>query len=244
VTGEAQSSGMNATLLALLPPLALAACCCRPPACAPPCRAPRTVQATPPPATPPAPDAATASDVATALAQRRVKGLDWDELDLDAALAYLRTVSGYEFVVSPTARAERFDDVVISAQLDDLSVADILEYVLTEPWGLRWEVREGVVWIVTEGEVEGSVRLRYYDVKDLVPRTTLFSPGEAPPPQDVAAVRGLEERIRREVHPAWWAQERAMLEIRKGILIVRAPEPVREKIEALLEAERTKRIAP
>ncbi len=71
--------------------------------------------------------------------KKRVKGLDWEEQNLDQVTSYLRTITGLNFYVSPKVRQEKFEDVVISTQLDDVSVRDILDTVVTDPYELRWE---------------------------------------------------------------------------------------------------------
>ncbi len=94
------------------------------------------------------------------LAKKRLKGLDWEEMNLDQAVAYLRTITGLNFYISPKVREEKFDDVMINAQLDDVSVEAVLSAVLTEPFELRWDVRDGVVWIYTPEAFAGTPSLR------------------------------------------------------------------------------------
>jgi len=90
--------------------------------------------------------------IAAALAGRRIKGLAWHEVSLDQAATYLRTITGTEIVISPKVREEKLDGIVISAELDDVTVSQVLDVVLTAPWGLRWEVRDGAIQVMLAGE--------------------------------------------------------------------------------------------
>ena len=214
----------------------LAGCCCPPDGTtARSCAAvePPPVAAPPQPAQPEevrvvelTPDA----KVRLTLSKKRVKGLSWEEVNLDQAITYLRTISGFNFYISPKVREEKFEDVVISAELDDVSLATILSAVLTAPYELDWEVREQVGWILSNEEVEGQRFLRYYDVKDLANHDAAEKTHYDSAP--------LEDEIRREVHPRYWLQEGATMEGRNGILIVRASRPVLKAIDRYLQAER------
>ena len=160
------------------------------------------------------------------LRTKTLRGLDWDGMTLDPALAYLRTVTGVAFTVSPKARAEKLDDIVYDLQLDGVSAATVLQ-LMTEPFGLRFEARDEVIWILTREELDGPLRLRYFDVKDLVGAEAAFESAEA-----------LTEEIRAGVAPAYWGQDEPTIEDRHGILIVRASQAVLERIGAWLSSHR------
>ena len=154
------------------------------------------------------------------LNRARVKGLQWEEASMDQAVQYLRTITGVSFMVSPKVREEKFEDVVYNLHLDDVSVSTVVE-LMTEPFGLRSEVREDVVWILTDEEIGGPKRLRYYDVKDLIGEGLTFASGEE-------AI----EYLRREVEPSYWEDEsEAVMEARNGILITRASRGVLDKVD-------------
>jgi hypothetical protein len=164
---------------------------------------------------------------------KRIRGLSWDEVSLDTALAYLRTVTGKNFFVSPKAREEKFDEIVLSLQLDDVTVKDVLGLV-TEPYGLRWEVRwergADLVAILTAEEFDGLVRLRYYDIKDLV--TT------PPSADDTQLVAQLKKELESLVPPEDWGRDDLGLEARNGVLVARARPAVHAAIDAFLRARR------
>ncbi len=226
-----------------------AGCCCPPPD-SNPCaqdRGPTAVELAPPArAKRDAASYLTPDDrIVVALSKKRVKGLDWEEVNLDAAVTYLQAITGHKFHISPKVREEMFEDVIISAQLDDVSVKTILESVVTEPFEMRWEVRKGVIWILTNEEIDGDIRLRYFDVKDLSVNIQNFSynkfidePVKAPsgPP-----ARDLADDIRKAVHPTYWDREDVTIEVRNGILIVRGSKAVHDAIDRWLASERERR---
>lgn len=233
---------MLRTLLALMTAFLLAGCCCAKPRCctvaaeptleadrqrAVEAEAQRTVDAAPKPENP-----------YTILARKRVKGLVWEDTTLDQAASYIRTISGLNVYISPKVREEKMDGIRLNAQLDDVSLRDVLRVVMTEPWELTFEVRQGnVIWIMTQDEVDQTMRLRYYDVKDLV---GVHAPDESTGPVrhaprvDEAKAEALVARIRKSVAPAGWDREDVTMEARNGILIVRAPRKTLNDLDAFL----------
>jgi len=151
-----------------------------------------------------------------------------ESANLDQAIALLRTSVELNFYITPKVREEKFDDVIVTVHFQDVTGATVLD-MLTQPFGLRWEVRGVVVWILTREEVGGPMRLRYFDVKDLVGEDRAF--------RDQA---DLLDRIRADVHPRYWVEEEedAHLEAVNGILIVRASRGMLEGVEGLLTAAR------
>ena len=107
------------------------------------------------------------------LRTKRVKGLNWQEATLDDAVAYLRTITGLNFVVSQRARDEQGESVSISLQLDDVTVDTILD-LITSQNGLKWIPQDGVIKIALPDEVSGTMKLRFFDVKDLDTRIQDF----------------------------------------------------------------------
>ncbi len=220
----------------------LAGCCCppvdvmpappEPGADAPP--APRVLRPTSP-TNEPKPPELVELETRQVLAGKRVKGLSWEEVNLDQAVAYLRTITGLNFYVTPKVREELLEDVVITLQLDDVSIAQVLD-LITEPYGMRWEVREGVVWILSQRNLAGPLRLRYYDVKDLV--------GPQPPSKPYRTIHVLVDEVKLEVHPRYWESEKVALEGRNRILIVRASRPVLDEVDRYLSAERARVLRP
>ena len=148
-------------LLAVM--FAVASCCCPTPrrTCCPPVPLVQELFAAPAaPADTPAPailaegdpdltskeESDPATDALRAkLSKKRVKGLHWDNTPLEVALVYLRTITGWDFALSPAAR-DSFGETTITLQLDDVPLDTVLD-LLTKALGLRWEARDGGVWI-------------------------------------------------------------------------------------------------
>ena len=236
---------MLRTLLALTLALFLVGCCCRTRCCPTVAAAPDAgAEAPASPTEPPAdvevwkPERKKAPSQAAReiLARKRIKGLDWEEQNLDQVLGYLRTITGVNFYLAPEAREERFDEVLISAQLDDISVETLLSRVITDPYDLTWDVREGIVWILTREQTDHELRLRYYDVKDLV--VPIRADGTEGDPRrdgvDAARLDDLQASIRKAVTPEQWTREDVTMEARHGILIVRAPRKLLQALDLYL----------
>ncbi len=242
---------MTMRYLFALPLLLMAAgCCCPQPCCAvvseaTPAVPPQAETWTPvqPAVEKPAaeePARTSTAGIYAVLEKKRVKGLDWEEQNLDQVVTYLTTISGLPFQISPKVREEMFDDVSISAELDDVSLRTLLEAVITEPYELKHTVRKGVVWIVTAEEVQTNMRLRYYDVKDLV--GTSSGGGSTGKPVmwkfDELKAAELDVGLRKTVSPATWTRDDTTLEMRNGILIVRAPRDVLDQVSGFLDRKR------
>lgn len=232
---------MLRTLLALTTAFLIAGCCCAKPRCctvaaeptleadrqrAVEAEAQRTADAAPQPENP-----------YKILANKRVKGLVWEDTTLDQAASYIRTISGMNVFITPKVREEKLDQIRLNAQLDDVSLRDVLRVVMTEPWDLTFEVRQGnVIWILTQDEVDETMRLRYYDVKDLVAGTTTEDPTGAPRYDGIDEIKmaELEVSIRKSVAPEGWDREDVTMETHNGILIVRAPRKTLNDLDAFL----------
>lgn len=96
------------------------------------------------------------SRVHGALRAKRVHGLTWEESNLDAAVAYLQTITGLNYYITPKVRSEKIEDISISLAINDVSIHDLLN-MMTEPFGMAWAVRQGVVFIGTTEEFAGQV---------------------------------------------------------------------------------------
>jgi hypothetical protein len=187
----------------------------------------------------------------TTLESRRVKNLSWEEANLDTVVNYLRTITGLNFFISQKVRAEKFDEVVVNLQLDDVSAKTVLDLV-TEPYELKWEPRGGVVTIATSDEIRGQMGIRYFDVKDLnvaiqnfvgteinlVPSN--FTPPEPPELPDPAPLFGSEALaglIRNSIAPRSWDRGGALVSARMGRLFLRNTATVlaavREQVDRL-----------
>lgn len=205
--------------------LLLAGCCCPRPCCPT-----RVAVATPAPEAvmPPVADEAPAAEAADATAyvlsvleSKRLKGLDWNEVDLDTVAAYLRTVTGIEFVLSPGASES---EAITTLALDDVSIRTVLD-IVTASFELHWKVENGGVLIFDSGERKLATRLRYFDVKDMA--------------TDRQAASLLVHTIRTRIAEGTWSEAGRSLEARNGILIARAPADVLDEISQLLDGLRT-----
>ncbi len=194
-------------------------------------------------------DAESIAGILSVLEKKRVKGLDWEEQNLDQVVSYLRTITGLNYYISPKVREEKFEDTLISAQLDDVSVKNILDDVVTAPYELRWEPRGGVIWITTAEEISGTMRLRYFDVKDLSVNIQNFlgqeinlvpsnftppEPPELPEPAPIFPAESLVELIKETVGGEAKWEDPATLEARNGILIARNTPDILAGVEDLL----------
>ena len=92
----------------------------------------------------------------------QAKALGFSTLEIGDAVAYLRTITGLNFYITPKAQSEK-EDVRVPLQVDDVAVSSILD-LMTSQNGMKWEVRDGLVRIATAEEVSGSFLLRYFDM--------------------------------------------------------------------------------
>ena len=186
------------------------------------------------------------------LEAKRVKGLQFQDQNLDQVVTYLRTVTGLNFHITPKVRTTAFDNVKINVPgLDDVSVKWVLDNVVTTPYDLRWEPRDGVVTIAMKDEVAGELRLKYFDVKDLAVKiqnfrgTEIFlSPSNYTPPEPPELTEAapifpsdaLVETIKQVVDPESWAGEGgASIDLKNGTLIVKNRAETVEKVGELLQ---------
>ncbi len=186
------------------------------------------------------------------LEAKRVKGLQFQDQNLDQVVTYLRTVTGLNFHITPKVRTSSFDNVKINVPgLDDVSVKWILDNVITTPFDLRWEPRDGVVTIAAKDEVAGELRLKYFDVKDLAVKiqnfrgTEIFlSPSNYTPPEPpelteaapIFPTDALLETIKAVVDPdSWVGDSGSSIDLKNGTLIVKNRAETIEKVGELLQ---------
>jgi type II secretory pathway component HofQ len=197
-------------------------------------------------------DAGDASSAAiyAALESKRVKGIAWEGANLDVVVGYLRTITGLNFFITPKVRTEKMEEVSITWSGDDITVRNLLDLVVTEPYELRWEVRNGVVTIAAADEVSGLMKLRYFDVKDLnvaiqnfvgqeinlVPSNfTPPEPPELPDPQPIFQAENLVELIKETIGKEGTWDEPAAIDTKNGIIIARNRPEILQQVEALLD---------
>jgi hypothetical protein len=189
------------------------------------------------PAPQPAPTEAD-SIVLQALHARRLMNLEWgDDTTLSAAITYLRTVTGLNFFVTPLASAE-MEDRAVPLTVDNVEVATVLD-IVTEQHGLAWEVRDGLVRIGLRAELASMLRLRFFDVHDLVGGALPFDVQAKGPS---AAEETLRRTIVTTIDPSAWAEGGATIEVKRGVLIVRATAATYEKVGAYLDGLRPRKV--
>jgi type II secretory pathway component GspD/PulD (secretin)/tetratricopeptide (TPR) repeat protein len=202
----------------------------------------------------PVADAESRAAIVATLEGKRVKGLTFTDANLDQVVQYLRTVTGLNFHITNKVRASKFDDTKVNIpMMDDVSVREVLD-LITGPAGLRWEPRGGVVTIAMPDEVGGSLRLRYFDVKDLAVKIQNFrgtdiylvpsnytppEPPELAEPQPFFPEDQLLETIKTVVDPESWTVEGATIEIKNHILIAKNTTETLDRVNDLLSELRT-----
>jgi len=188
--------------------------------------------------------------ILTALRAKRVKGLQFSEQNLDQVVTYLRTVTGLNFHITPKVRSTKFEEVKVTIPgLDDVTVEEVLN-LITSQYDLRWEPRDGVVTIAMKDEVAGTLRLKYFDVRDLAVKiqnyrgTDIYlapsnytppEPPELPEPQPIYPTEQLVDTIKQMVEPESWNAEGASLDLKGGTLIGRNTVEVLNEVQTLLD---------
>jgi len=191
---------------------------------------------------------ATLGGLLSVIENKRVQGLNWEDASLDDAVALLRTLTGLNFFITAKAREEKGEDVQITLKLDDVSVSTILD-LITEDYELKWIAEGGVIKIATKDEVSGTMRLRYFDVKDLNVAIQNFvgqeinltpsnftppEPPELPDPLPIFPAENLPDLIRETIGGEGSWDDPANIEARNGILIVRNTKKILNQIGKLL----------
>lgn len=188
--------------------------------------------------------------ILSALDAKRVKGLVFQEANLDNVVTYLRTVTGLNFHITAKVRTTKFEDVKVTlGPLDDVTVRQVLDLV-TAPNDLRWEPRGGVVTIAMREEVAGRIQMRYFDVKDLSVKiqnfrgTEIFltpsnytppEPPELGEPLPIFGEDAIKEMIQSTISPESWSAEGAGLEVKNKMLIAKNTPENLDLVAGLLE---------
>lgn len=179
--------------------------------------------------------------------------VNYEDTDLVDVMRDLESTSGVNFLVSPGVM-ELADDAFVTLQMGEVSVLQILKILdeINEEW--TWEVRNGIVQIVTPEEKVGNYFVAYYEIRDLVEplpdfvpqRIQLSSPDddvefgreEIDPVPAVIDAADLESLIQQVIEPVSWEDaDRVSIQVEEsgGILVVRQTAQVHAKIEEFLE---------
>jgi len=183
------------------------------------------------------------------LSGTRVYAIDWKagDVTLNSAIAYLRSVTGLNFVLSQKIKEEKADSEIV-LKVDNVSVEQVLD-LITEPNEMAWRVRNGVVMVLSKDEAVDKPILQFYDVKDLVAKIQDF-PGqeinlvpskyqppeaaEVPEPTSPFEIDSLIDVIKQTIEPSAWEIEGAAIDPKNGVLVVRQIPEVHQKIAQFL----------
>ena len=151
---------------------------------------------------------------------------EFNDTPLSEALANLSLQTGIKITLD---REQVPEDRRVSLALTNTSLARALKYVC-EVVGLAYRMRgDQEVVVTTPDAVFQSLPrvLRLHDIVDVI----------APEPRPTA--EELVEEIRRSVRVEWWGQDGLTISVRKGLLIVTAPDEVHREIERYLNGLRS-----
>ncbi|MCZ6787398.1 MAG: hypothetical protein O7E54_09565, partial [Planctomycetota bacterium] len=184
------------------------------------------------------------------LRQQRLRDINWEagEITLENAIAYIRSVTGLNFVLSQKVKEEKAE-VEIELKVDNVPVDQVLMFI-TEPHDMTWKIEYGVVMILDKEEALAAPVLRFYDVKDLVAKIqdfpgqdvnlipSKYQPPEEEEPEDPVSpfeIDQLIEVIQTTVEPeSWDAIEGAEIQPKNNVLVIRTIPEVHRKIAKLL----------
>ncbi|MEM8882995.1 MAG: hypothetical protein AAGD14_02910, partial [Planctomycetota bacterium] len=181
---------------------------------------------------------------------RRVRNVEFKagDMTLANAVEYLRSVSGLNFVMSQKVMEEKAE-TEIDLKVDNVSIRQVLT-LITEPYEMRWKIRNGVVMILSLEEAADKAVLQFYDVKDLVAKISDY-PGqeinlvpsnyqppeeaEEPEPQSPFEIDSLIDVIKETIEPeSWETIENADIQVKTGVLVVNTSQSVHRAIGQFL----------
>ncbi len=200
--------------------------------------------------------AALAQDPGRAETVRKLESMkvtvDFQEATLADAVAYLRDVTGLNFVLHPRA-LEAAGDAPVRLKVRDLSVRSVLRLMLRGR-DLAAGYRDGAIVILPRAELEDQVTLRMYDVRALLvrvpdfagPTVELTSPQTTgpllqgiqvtfDPPEPSVPPELLVELVRACTGGASWQDNpNAAAELKNGMLVVSQAPAVHREVAAFL----------
>lgn len=184
------------------------------------------------------------------LETRRMRNVEFQagEITLANAIAYIRSVSGLNFVMSQKVKEEKAE-TEINLKVDNVTIKQVLE-LITEPYEMAWKIRNGVVMILDKEEAADKAVLQFYDVKDLVAKITDFpgqeinlvpsnyqppEAGEEAEPVPAFEIDSLIEVIKQTIDPeSWETIENADIQVKTGVLVVNTSPEVHRQIGSFL----------
>lgn len=169
--------------------------------------------------------------------------------------AYLQSITGVNFVITPKANSELDEEQkTVRLKLDtQRSVRKVLDLIAETHENLRWKVEDGVVKFVTKEDLKGGQILRTYEVRDLIHPipdfpgkemnvspsggTNLQEEDKTEREANVVTSDNLDTLIRNNVAPgSWEADPQNSLRITpSGTMVVHQTPEVHEQIQKLLD---------
>ncbi len=179
--------------------------------------------------------------------------LTFDNTPLSEAMKFFNTVTGVNFIVSPTiaAAGEEPNFTLNVGPMSALQALDLLMSVSATP--IAYRIKDGVVRIVGAKEATGGQVLEFYDIRDLSKKISNFPSkdfnlhpsgaadeglGEAGPEPQPLVLEGerLAELIKANIAQETWDADPAnSIQAVSGALVVRQTPPVHNLIAALLK---------
>ena len=179
--------------------------------------------------------------------------LSFSDTALSEAVDWFRTVTGVNFIVSPTIIDSGDEPIytVNAGPMPALEAFQLLLEISSSP--LTYRIQDGVVRILSKDEAVGGQILEIYDIRDLAKIITNFPSkdfnltpsnfatddfgGDAQEPQPlVLEADRLADLIRSNIAPeSWDLDPNNTIQPVSGALVVRQTRPVHELIRALLQ---------
>lgn len=200
-------------------------------------------------------DAARATSLAAALRTRRLTNVKFTAAPLEDVLAWLRTATGFNYVVDRKALAKAgvdVEDVTFSVELEDVTPATLLALLL-EPHDLALVVKGNVATITTRAASLGKPVTRLYAIAhitytkvDFIAPDINLDPSGFTPPEEYEPERIVEDDplstgeavldlVKDLVARDLWDSEGWSIRATDRYLVVRAPPSVQADVSRALD---------
>ena len=165
------------------------------------------------------------------VAETRLAEVDWVDLPFLEAVAYLRTVTGLNFFVTPAARKAAADSARVSFKGVDIPLEDLLT-ALTQSHDLRWSVKDEIVFIQAMAERDHDLVVQIHAIADLVKGEGRAWDSAEAAVADVTA----------NVMPGYWKDEQHIVRAQgQGTLVIKASPTAQEAVAAYVDGKRSER---
>jgi hypothetical protein len=189
-----------------------------------------------------------------ALKTRRLKRVEFKDLALKDLVTWMRTATGWNFVVSHSALTKADIDasaLSFSADFDDLAVGTLLD-VLLEPVGMARRVHENIVFLTSKADALGRPITRLYGIShitwtkidfiapdvQLLPSNASvddYEPEVVDETDPLASGEAVVELVKELVAPGQWESEGWSIRATDLHMVVRAPASVHALIPRALD---------